>query len=301
MQRLKRAVARRFYRAISAKAALPATNTVKRRPIEEVVALASWAPSGDNTQPWRMEIESDDCVTVTLRHAPENVYEYRRGQPTLLAGGMLLESLAIAASAWGLRASWQLDGPPDTLRLRVRCTQDCAVAFDPLCGVLTTRSVRREAFRMRRLTAHEKTMLSASLGADWQVDWHETTGARLALAGLGMRATDIRLRMRAAFDVHRRVVDWTNRESPTGIPSGALGLAGWTVAAMRWASRDWGRMQALNTLGGTLTAGVQMGFLASVAQRGTIHDPAGHRRARHARSWAWSRHCLRAGGCSDSG
>jgi hypothetical protein len=258
IQTLKRMIARRFYMAIAAKAVAPRADATVLRPIEEIVSLARWTPSGDNVQPWRFQIVDDDTVSVALSVERDNPYEYRDGEPTILAGGMMLESLRIAASAWGRRVQWSYQGTSQSHRILVRCTPDTGIEPDPLCSVLPTRSVRREPFRQRRLSEREKHALAESLGPDLTVEWFEALGARLRVARLGMMATDIRLRMPEAFAVHRKIVDWDNSASTTGIPAAALGLARWTLAVMRWGSRDWRRMRLLNSLGGTLTASLQM-------------------------------------------
>ena len=79
-----------------------------------------------------------------------------------------------------------------------------------------------------------------------------------------MIATDIRLRMPETFPIHNALIDWSGAPSRIGIPAQALGLPRMTLALMRWASRDWTRMNRLNRLGGTLTAGVQMDLLPAI-------------------------------------
>ena len=69
--------------------------------IERILDAARWAPSGDNAQPWRFEVRSDDDVVVWVRREVGNVYEYRDGEPTLLSVGALLENMAVTAPTFG--------------------------------------------------------------------------------------------------------------------------------------------------------------------------------------------------------
>ena len=79
--------------------------------IERILDRARWAPSGDNNQPWRFEITGEDSLTIRLRdQSDDDVYDYNEGQPTLLAGGFLLETLRIAASTFGRLAWWEYRG-----------------------------------------------------------------------------------------------------------------------------------------------------------------------------------------------
>ena len=75
--------------------------------VEQILDRARWAPSGDNTQPWRFEIIDEFSVVVhgfdTRKHC---VYDLD-GRASQISLGALLETIAIAASAHGLRAKAQ--------------------------------------------------------------------------------------------------------------------------------------------------------------------------------------------------
>ena len=58
--------------------------------------------------------------------------------------------------------------------------------------------------------------------------------------------------------MHQRVIDWTRRDSPTGIPAQAVGLDPLTLRTMRWAMQSWDRMNGLNRLTGTMAAAMQL-------------------------------------------
>ena len=266
MQRLKRSVARRVLDKL--KTAAPAPSPVSSSTVvEDILVLARWAPSGDNEQPWRFLIEDGGLVRIALTMTPGNVYEYRDSQPVVLAAGMLLESIRVAASAFGHRMEWHIEAAAPPIRIVVRLTPEPGIERDPLCASLASRSVDRSAYRMRRLSTVEKAALAAALGSDLQVAWHEAPSERLRLGRLGARASDIRLRMPETFAIHNAAVDWRATSSEGGIPASALGLPGPFRWLMRWASRDWGRMNRLNRLGGTLTAGLLDGRVARVAKR----------------------------------
>jgi molybdopterin/thiamine biosynthesis adenylyltransferase/nitroreductase len=264
-QRARLAVARRIYRAMAARAAAQPPTT-PQDPILAILDLARWAPSGDNEQPWRFERLDDGALRIHLAAPdPANPYEYRGGEPILLAGGMLLESLRIAASTLGHAMDWtaEPDGPPWRLDVRLRPASD--VVPSPLAAALTLRSVARAQLGTTPLTDTQRHRLAAALGPDLAVEWHESRPARLRLGRLGMLATDIRLRTPEAFAVHRRVLDWQRPRSPAGIPVGALGLDAATLALMRWAMRDWRRLDRLNRTIGTLAAAFQMDLRPALA------------------------------------
>ncbi len=244
--------------------AFPEPEAPTRTGIERILELARWAPSGDNTQPWRFEIKGKDRLTIEIRTRPEtDIYDYNRGQPTLLSAGFLLESLKIAASEQGLACSWSyLGAEGDAHRIDVRFTADDRLRPDPLLAYLPIRSVDRRPYRAHRLSEHEKEALSTCLGPGLRLRWHDGLAARWRIARINARATDIRLRSPAAFETHRRVIDWDSRFSPDRIPGAALGLDALTLRLTRWLMTSWQRMRMLKYMpGGTLLARIEMDLL----------------------------------------
>ncbi len=202
LQSLKRSIARRIYmRAVTRTAAPVPTEAASglSPAVTDILALARWAPSGDNAQPWRFRPLGPETVAADIAIETGNVYEYRHGQPTFLSAGMLLETVRIAASAFGRRAEWSRNEASNALGLTIRFTADPDVVPDPLASQISVRSVDRRSFRMRALRADEKAALANACGPDLRLAWHETLAERWTFARLGARATDIRLRMPETF------------------------------------------------------------------------------------------------------
>jgi hypothetical protein len=166
--------------------------------------------------------------------------------------------------------------------VEVRFAEASGVETDPLYGVLPLRSTDRRTYNRRPLLARERSALEAALGTDLQLTWYEGARNRLAFARLSALATRIRLRLPAAYDVHRRIIDWAPGDSATGIPAGATGLWRPTLPLMRWAMRDWQRMAWLNRFGGARSAALQLdwgpalacaGFFTVALAPGSARDP----------------------------
>ena len=261
-QRVKLTIARRVYTAMASRAAPPASaHSPSGSVLHDILDAARWAPSGDNVQPWRFEILSHDHVRIRLTsEAATNPYEYRNGEPTLLSGGMLLESLAIAASAHGRALQWSVAGN-DPWVIDATITHQADIAPDPLLAMLPLRSVSRGSLGRRPLTDAERIALTAALGPDLTVTWFQSPVDRFRFARLAGQATAIRLRAAETFAVHRTVVDWDRPRSPHGLPSGAIGLNRPTLAMMRWGMASWDRMQRINKVLGTGGASAQLDLL----------------------------------------
>ena len=262
LQRLKLAVARRqlagFARAAGPPPPTPTTA------IEAILEAARWAPSGDNAQPWRFALLGPEAVRVRIAHDPASPYEYRGGEPTQLSGGMMLEALAIAASAHGRTAAVQPEPAAAVPTAVVRFAATQHVAIDPLYAMLPLRSVDRRPYRRRPLTPHERASLEGAVGPGLSVRWHEGDRARFAFARAGAHATSVRLRLPEAYPVHRRSIDWAPGDSETGIPAAATGLWRPTLPVMRWAMRDWRRMSWVNRLGGAGSAALQLDWVPAI-------------------------------------
>jgi molybdopterin/thiamine biosynthesis adenylyltransferase/nitroreductase len=265
LQRLKLKIVERHITATLALAEAQRGDLPEDAPeIEKILDLARWAPSGDNSQPWRFEVLDEDSLIVHLRaQSDEDIYDYNEGQPTLLSGGMLLETMRIAATAFGRVMHWSYEeGSGLEHRIRVELMRSPGCLPDPLLPAVRSRSVDRGPYSRQRLSGEDKRTLTAALGNELRIHWHESLRDRLALARLNARATDIRLRIPEAFKVHKKVLDWERDLSPTGIPAKAVGLDAMTLKIMRWGFADWRRLERMNRMpGATGPAILQMDIL----------------------------------------
>ncbi len=71
-------------------------------PAEQVLELARWAPSGDNTQPWRFELLGPDRFVVHGHDTRDDCVYDLDGHASQIALGALLETAAIATSGQGM-------------------------------------------------------------------------------------------------------------------------------------------------------------------------------------------------------
>jgi hypothetical protein len=235
-------------------------------PIEQVLELARWAPSGDNTQPWRFEICSPDEAIIhtfdTRRHC---VYDLD-GMPSQISVGALLETARIAATAQHMRADIERlpSQTEERLRFRVRLVPDGTVEPCPLLPHIERRSTQRRPLARRALTLEQKAALEASVGPTFRLLWLEGS-RRWAMARLMFESAKIRLTTPEAYAVHRDVIEWHARTSEAKIPDQAVGLDPGGLALMRWAMKSWSRTRILCTyFGGTLLPRVQLDLLPAL-------------------------------------
>lgn len=234
-------------------------------PIEKVLDLARWAPSGDNTQPWRFEITGErSCVVHAFDTRRHCVYDLT-GAPSQIAVGAMLETARIAATDLRMRAEIErLESDDEQPRFAVRLEDDATARPDPLIPFITTRCTHRRPYSRRPLTATERQALQVSVGSHFSLLWMEGQ-RRTEVAKLLFASSKIRLTIPEAYEVHRSVIEWHSRFSETKIPDQAVGLDPVGLALMRWAMKSWRRTRFLSAyLGGTLLPRVQLELLPAL-------------------------------------
>lgn len=234
------------------------------QPLADILDLARWAPSGDNTQPWRFEVIDDHHFVVHAFDTRDHCVYDLDGHPSQIALGALLETLAIAASAHSLRAAFSRnpDSPDTHPQYSVELVRDQQVSPDPLLPFVKQRSVQRRPLRTTPLTASQKQALQDAVGKLYSVRWFEGGPQRWRLAALMFANAKLRLTLPEAYTVHRNIIEWQARFSEDRVPDQALGLDAMTLKLMRWVMVSWQRVRFFNTwLAGHLTPRIEMDLL----------------------------------------
>lgn len=235
--------------------------------IYRILDLARWAPSGDNTQCWRFEVAAPDRLVVHAYDTRADTVYDLDGHPSQISVGALLETIAIAASAQGLRAdvSRRAHSPVEHPIFDVHFTPDADVQPSPLIDAIPKRTVQRRAMKRRPLTADEKRALDAAVGPGYALTWIEGFAPKLRVARLMFNNAKLRLTMPEAYEVHRRIIHWNSTHSRDKVPDQALGVDKATLKLMKWAMVDWKRLSTMNRVMGTWAPRMQMDFIPSIA------------------------------------
>lgn len=234
---------------------------------EEIIELARWAPSGDNSQPWRFRILADDLIVVQAFDTREHCVYDLEGRASQLAVGGMLETMRIAASASGrkLDVIRRLETPDRRPWFDVRVGPAGAVAVDDLVRAIRDRSVQRRAMSTQRLGVARKAQLESAVGPGAQVVWFEGMRQKARMAWLAARSAKIRLTIPEAYAVHREIIQWDARHSADRVPDQALGASRITLALMRWAMHSWARVDRMNRFaGGTVAPRVELDIVPAL-------------------------------------
>jgi len=233
----------------------------------DVLDLARWAPSGDNSQPWRFEIVGDDHVRVHAFDTRRDCVYDLEGHASQLSVGALLETIRIAAAARGHVTSIvrRRESPVEAPVFDVRFEPTAEPSRDDLHRAIRDRSVMRKSLSTRSLSASDKQRLESAVGEGHRVLWFESAPERLRLAWLAVKNAKIRLTIPEAYAVHRRIIEWDARYSEDRVPDQALGADALSLRSMRWVMASWERVQMMNRyFGGTLAPRLQLDLLPGV-------------------------------------
>lgn len=237
-------------------------------PAGPVLELARWAPSGDNTQPWRFDVRDAHHIVIHGHDTRDHCVYDLDGHGSHLALGTLLETIAIAATTQGCRADFarRPDSPDEQPLFDVTLAPSPDLVPDPLAQAIKTRAVQRRPMRFRRLEDAEKQTLEAAVQPDYRVLWLETAAQKWATSRILFANAKLRLTMREAYEVHRRIIEWNARYSADRIPDRSLGLDPLTLKLMRWVMGSWERVRFFNAyLAGTWAPRIQLDLLPALA------------------------------------
>ncbi|MBI4136016.1 MAG: nitroreductase family protein [Candidatus Vogelbacteria bacterium] len=183
--------------------------------IEKILAAASNAPSGSNSQPWRFEVSGDRIRVLAEPEKDHPILNYRyRG--TWIAHGALIENIKIAAAALGWRAAIEIfpDVGQPNLTAEIKLSPVAPVE-EELFQVLPERATNRQRYDLKLLTAEQKKYLEQSVGevgGEVRVVWVEDRNQinRLAQAAAANEIVTLENQ-----ELHRLFFDevvWTRQE-----------------------------------------------------------------------------------------
>lgn len=226
--------------------------------IEKILDLAKWAPSGDNIQPWRFEINNDEKMIVHICHEKDSLYDYA-GIPTKISCGFLLETMRIAASLYSFAMTYQVMGD----RIEVQWIPQPAKSIDELVYCIKQRSVDRRSYQRRALSEQSKATLMAAVGDEFSIIWFESFSERLALAKLTMLGTYIRMSMPELYAIHREIIV-QGKQAEQGIPMDAIGMNFFAKGCLKWSLKSWQRINFLNNVGGLRAMQFELDLLPAI-------------------------------------
>lgn len=189
--------------------------------IREILDLARWAPSADNSQPWRFEILNNNS-SIVYGYIPEDLKEYDfKGNYSHFAFGCLLETIKQAASErkLGVQIEELNESSTNLLKYIITVEDTPPEGNSDLHHYIKTRTSNRFPFSPTVLAPEEKAMLEQSLPAGFRCQWIESFNDKSVFAKLNFNFASF------AHPERSGIIEWGKNESTSHIPDEALGLA----------------------------------------------------------------------------
>jgi len=133
--------------------------TISKEDIKNILALAVYAPSGDNSQPWRFAVKGNEIHIFNLPDR-DNPYLNFRQSGSYVAHGGLIENIAIAVSHYGYKANVILFPDDKILNWVAKVTlEPQSPGVDPLYPFIKERCTNRKPYKPKKLTSGQKNDL----------------------------------------------------------------------------------------------------------------------------------------------
>lgn len=231
----------------------PAEGPVAPATLDYLLQAGTRAPSGDNAQPWRFDVQGQTIALCLDRQADTSFFNVQQ-YASLIACGAVLHNIRLAATAVGVHTevTYLPTSADADLLASITCTP-APVAADPLAEAVWTRHTNRTWYATRPLPRRTLAALQDCVSPVPDARVHLLTQATdlAALARLLYKADRIRTEHRALHEHLHRML----RSSPADALARGDGLPLPTLEAGRAgelflrSTRPWWMMQLANRLG----------------------------------------------------
>ena len=127
--------------------------------IKEILESAIYAPSGENTQPWKFRLKDDGIDVFNVPERDISLYNFRQ-QGLLVAHGALIENIIIASSAMGYKADINtFPDKEDSNHVASITLNKTEIGDEPLYPYIKKRATNRKPYYPEPLTNEEKDTL----------------------------------------------------------------------------------------------------------------------------------------------
>lgn len=268
IQRLKSLVVSRMLARKQSKAAISPMHNLTL--IEKIIDLARWAPSGDNSQPWRFKLISEDKFLIIIEnHFKKDIYDFD-GKPSLVSAGCLIESTQLAANKFGHAISWRIVEQQEVLHIEIELKKSIINEDSlQLVDFLEHRTVDRSYYQKTIPSLQLFDRMGAELDDGFIIHTVTEKEKMKQIIKMNMLGTQVRLVLKETHLVHQHVIQWDKTQTDFGIPYTATGLSKPTTALMKLMFNHWSLMYFFNHhLGGSVLASVEMDYLPGAHSAG---------------------------------
>jgi nitroreductase len=181
---------------------------MNRQDLEKILVTAVYAPSGDNSQPWRFVVKDNLIKIFSLPEKDNPIFNYRN-RGTLVAHGALIENIVIAVKEYGYGNEVKVFPDPQNLNhtADIILQKDSQLAKDPLYKFIRERTTNRKFYKKINLSDSQKRELFDTPQIQWTEE--ETNKSQL---GIAVAANEIvMLEHKELHDFFYNDIRWTRK------------------------------------------------------------------------------------------
>src|SRR5664279_1324790 len=127
--------------------------------LRDIIRYGTWAPSGDNSQPWHFKIQGDKILVYIYPNKDNPILNWKLSG-TYIATGALIENMVIAATHYGFDTNVTfLPEKNDVDCVAKMVFSKINLVENPLFPYIKSRGTNRKPYNKTSLTAKQKELL----------------------------------------------------------------------------------------------------------------------------------------------
>lgn len=186
--------------------------------IKEIIDSAIWAPSGDNSQPWRFEVRQDKLYIFNIPERDNPILNFKQSGSYVAHGG-LIENISIASSHFGYNADIELFPNDSDKNIVAIITFEKSHTMDsPLYNYIKQRVTNRKVYKNGSLTQEQKEMLLNGVDSigDGKVVFAEDKGKKKIIASAASTMERVALETHALHKLFFGGILWDKKDNENG-------------------------------------------------------------------------------------
>jgi hypothetical protein len=222
--------------------------------IKQIIKLANLAPSGDNNQPWRFAIKSNQLFLYNIPERDTTLYNYKQ-HAAYIAHGTVIENCIIAGSHYQLSTIVDLltNGLEPNLVAKLTFIPEEKIEESPLFTSIKQRATNRKPFKTDLLHPDQKADIeNLILGLpDIQLNLIEDVQTKKLIAQAASQGDRLIFENKPIHDFLFNCIRWTEEEenkTHTGLYLKTMELNPIQVQAFKL-FKNWKVMKFFNRLG----------------------------------------------------
>lgn len=128
--------------------------------IEKIIKDGTLAPSGENAQPWKFIVKSNEIHVFNKPEVDQSLYNFKQ-RGSYVAHGALIENIVISSSKYGYKTDVKLFPEEDNVNLVAIITlEKTNTEENPLYKYIEKRGTNRKSYEERKLSDEQKIQLT---------------------------------------------------------------------------------------------------------------------------------------------